>query len=602
MNRYFLYIILFGFLAACSQQTIQRTDSVDSEDLHVRQLENKKLAQQKFIDGSILESKGQYIDAIDKYLEALKLDPQPGILYSIAKDYYAVNKLSSAVRFAEQASRKEPTNVEYLNLLATIYSASHLDDSSSVIYNKIIALDSTNITAYFSLAQLEEAKRPSESIKLYKKIIDFIGPEWSVLIKLINLNERMGNIPETIRMVEELIKLDPSDLQLQKVLIESYIKEKEYDKALSRLNETALSFPDDLNLLDFKGRIFLAKGQWKEASAEYLKLVKNPNVSFENKIRVGTSFFAQSDKDSNNITIAKEVFEAINKDTSDWQVNAYLGEIEMRQKNDSLAIGYFKKATELAEWNAQVWQRLGGLLFDNRKYNDAITFLQKGVEKFPNDFVINLIYGLSLSQENQHTNAKIALENALKLNPDDPTVLSALGYTLNQLKEDDKALIHLNKALVIDPKNVQVISILGLIYESRKEYGISDSLYTVALKIDSGNILIMNNYAYSLSERGIQLDEALKMAKKVIAQEPKNASYLDTIGWIYFRLGNLEQAKENIQKASSMEEKNSTILDHLGDVYFKLGDKAKAKEIWNKALTLDENNVEIKQKIEKGEL
>jgi tetratricopeptide (TPR) repeat protein len=599
MKRYFYLIVILGLLAACSQETIKQTETQEQRE---SQFERQKLAQQNFIDGSVLEAQGKYNEAIDKYLEALKLDSKAGIFYSIAKNYYAINKLSSALRFARQAVNKDTTNTEYLNLLATIYGASHLEDSSATVYNRIITLDSTDVTAIYSLAQLQEAKRPSEAIRLYKKVIDVLGPEWSVLIRLIDLNERMGNIPETIKTVEELLKLNPSDLQLQKVLIESYIKVKDYDKALDRLNEAIVSYPDDANLLDYKGRIFLAKGDYKSASAEYLKLIKAPDLSFESKIHIGTSFFVQSDKDSNNILIAKEIFEAINKDTADWQVNAYLGEIGIKEKNDSLAIGYFKKASELAEWNAQVWQRLGGLLFDNRKYSEAVDLLQKGAEKFPNDFVINLIYGLSLSQENEHAKAKVALENALRLNPDDLTALSALGYTLNQLKEEDEALVHLNKALAIDPKNVQVIGILGLIYEGKKNFVASDSLYKIALQVDTSNALILNNYAYSLSERGLMLNEALKMAEKAIKQEPKNSSYLDTIGWIYFQLGKYEEAKENILKASLTEDKNATILNHLGDVYYKLGEKIKAKAFWIKALEFDENNEEIKLKIEKGEL
>ncbi len=602
MTKKIVFALIIALIAGCSQQVVKETGTSSDEEIQINQLDKQKLAQEKFIDGSILEIKGQYEAAINKYVEALKLDPQGGIFYSIAKDYYAMNKLSSALRFAQQAAHKEPSNVEYLNLLATIYSSSHMDDSSAITFNKIIGLDSTNVGAYFSLAQLEEAKRPSESLKLYKKIIDIVGPEWSVLVRLIDLNERMGNVTETIKTVEELLKLNPSNLQLQKALIDSYLKVKDYDKTLSKLNEALISFPDDPNLLEFKGKILLDKGEWNDASKEYIKLIKNPKISFETKIKMGASFLVTADKDSNNVHIAKNIFEAINKDTSDWQVNAYLGEIEIKEKNDSLAIGYFKKAADLAEWNAQVWQRLGGLLFDSRKYDEAITYLGKGVQKFPNDFVINLIYGLSLSQENQHAKAKVALENALKLNPDDVTTLSALGYTLNQLKEDDEALVPLNKALVIDPKNIQVLSILGLIYESKKEYNVSDSLYAQALKYDSSNALILNNFAYSLSERGIRLHEALEMSKKAVAQEPKNASYLDTIGWIYFMLNRFDLAKENIEKAASMEESNSTILGHLGDVYYKLGDKSKAVDYWKKALSLDENNSELKQKITKGEL
>ena len=147
-----------------------------------------------------------------------------------------------------------------------------------------------------------------------------------------------------------------------------------------------------------------------------------------------------------------------------------------------------------------------------------------------------------------------------------------------------------------------MISIIALIHETRKNYAVSDSLYTSAIKIDSTNILILNNYAYSLAERGIKLQEALSMAERAIEKEPKNSSYLDTIGWIYFKLGEYKKAKLNIEGSTKIEDNNATLLDHLGDVYFKLGNKTKALENWKKAYKIDSTKNEIKKKIEKGEL
>ncbi len=602
MKKLLTIIYITLLLAACSQEVVKQGDLGEKPLTRLSSEDRERIAKQNFIDGSILETKGQFNDAIAKYLVALEYDREAGIYYALAKNYLRLNKLSPALNYAQQAVKNDSGNIEYLTLLASIYTFSHLEDSSAAVYDQIIKLDPKEYTAYFSLAQIYEAKRPNEALKLYKKVIDIIGPEWSVLVRLIALNERMGNVQETVKMVAELLKLNPSNLQLQKVLIDAYIKTKEYDKALSMVNESLFSFPDDFDLLDLKGRVLIGKGEWKNASDEYLKLVANPQIGIEVKIRIGTSFFAASEKDSNNLSMAKKIFQTIDKDTADWQVNAYLGEIGIRQKQDSIAIEYFKKAATLAEWNAQVWIRLGGLLFDSRKYKDAVSYMSKAYSKFPNDFAVNLIYGLALSQENDHSKAKEALQRALKINPGDMTALSAMGYTLNQLKNNEEALVYLQKALSIDPNNIQVLSIAAMIHESKKEYKISDSLYTQALKLDSANALILNNYAYSLSERGIDLRNALEMSKKAVAQEPKNASYLDTIGWIYFKLDSLDAAQKNVEAAVNMEEKNATILDHLGDIYFKLGRKEKAKQLWDKAFGLDQTKTEIKRKIEKGEL
>lgn len=591
-----IILTLFGCSSNVNKNQYEDSNRIDNNS------NRKRIATEKFINGSILEQKGKYAEAVIEYLDALKFDQQPGIYYALAKNYYSLNKLSSAIQFAKKSIELESKNIEYLYLLASLYSSAQLPDSSVNVYERIVKLDSSDVKAYFQLAVLNESKRPSKSIDYYKKILNIIGPEWTVLVRLVDLNERMGNINETIKTVEQLSKLNPSDIQLIKVLIDSYIKNKEFEKALKLAEDSLISFPDDLGLVELKANIFLSQQKWKDAANEFMKLINSSEIDFENKLKIGTLFYAAAEKDSSNFEFAKQILNKIDKDTSDWQVNAYLGEIELSQKNDSSAINYFKKAASLAEWNSQIWIRLGGTLFDTRKYNDAIHLMKPAVEKFPNDFAINLIYGLSLAQENKHDAARIFLSKAYNINPNDLTVLSALGYSLNQLKLSDDALNYLDKALRIDPDNIQIISIAAMIYENKKSFVISDSLYNHALSLDSTNALILNNYAYSLSERNIHLDEALRMAQIALDAEPENSSYLDTIGWIFFQLGDYNKAKKYIEESIKIDQKSGTVFDHLGDIYFKLDDKKNALLNWKKALELEPDNKKYEEKIEKGEL
>lgn len=591
---------LILFVSACSSDLIKNSSSGEGDQ--IPNINYKRAAQEKFINGSILESKGEIEQAILEYLEASKLDPQSGIFYSLAKNYYKINKLSLALQNSRKSVQLEPENLDYLSLHASIYSSSRLEDSSKLVYEKILSIDSTNIAAYYQLGMLNEKSRPSYAISLYKKIIDIIGPEWNVLVRIIDLNERLGNVEETIKTFEELLNMNPSDLRLQKVIIESYMKLKKYDLARKLVDEALISFPNDASLLEMKAASFAEEENWKEAFQEYQLLVKNDDLTFENKIRIGSLFLTAVEKDSINLIHAKNIFEEVSKDSSDWQLNAYLGEIELRLKNDSLAIKYFSNAVRLAEWNNQLWIRLGSILYESGKYDLVLDILKKGTEIFPNDFVINLIFGLSLSQKNNHLGAKEFLTKAVKINSSDLTVLTALGFTLNQLKESDEALKFLGKALEISPSDVQVIGMTALIYDSKENYKSSDSLYSEALKIDPENSLILNNFAYSLADRGLQLEEAFKMIKKANEKEPNNSSYLDTMGWIYFRMGEFEKAKELIEKSIQKEPDNSTVIDHLGDVFYKLGNKKRAMEFWTKALQIEPDNNKLKQKIDKGEL
>ncbi|MCZ7613546.1 MAG: tetratricopeptide repeat protein [Ignavibacteriaceae bacterium] len=188
-------------------------------------------------------------------------------------------------------------------------------------------------------------------------------------------------------------------------------------------------------------------------------------------------------------------------------------------------------------------------------------------------------------------------KKAVELNPSDVNALSAYGFTLSQLNESDEAIEYLNRALKIDPNNVSVIGQLGLLYNNLNMMAESDSLYELALQIDSQNALINNNYAYSLSERNLQLDRALQMIEIAMAADSSNSSYLDTYGWIYFKLGNYNKAYYYIQKAIGVDgEGNAELLEHLGDVLYMLDRKEEAIDYWEKALKLDSANESLKKK------
>ncbi len=247
------------------------------------------------------------------------------------------------------------------------------------------------------------------------------------------------------------------------------------------------------------------------------------------------------------------------------------------------------------------WVTLGGLYFDNRYYEEAEVIMREAIELFPNDFAVNLILGLSLAQQNKTLESKEYLKTAVELNPSDLNSLSAYGFTLSQLQENEEAIRYLNQALRLDPANVNVLGQLGLIYNNLEMMAESDSLYELALQYDPQNALINNNYAYSLSERDLQLDRSLVMIEIAIAADSSNSSYLDTYGWIFYKLGEYDKAYYYIQKAIEVDgDGNAVLLEHLGDVLYMQGKKEEALSYWRKALELDSSNEVLINKVSTG--
>jgi tetratricopeptide (TPR) repeat protein len=600
MKKYIAFTLLTLLIIGCSGSEVSQTNSesikqvLDPETL-------KKNALEHFVNGSIAEAKGDYSTAIREFSNALDYDTSAGICFALAKNYFSVNKLGNALKYSRLSVQLDSTNTEYKLLLADVFIQARENDSAAVVLEKILAVDSTDINTYYKLARIYEDTRPLEAIKIYNRLIVIIGLDWNVLLRVAELYEKLGYKDKAAESVEGLLQIDPSNIALQKLAIDFYIRNGYNDKAMNMLDEMIEVMPDDIEAREKRAQIFIIQNDWEKASKEFRYIIEKPDVPLEAKVGIGATYFAKSFSDSTALPVAKEFFEAIDKDTTNWQVKLYLGAIALNEGNDSLAIENFKYVTENASWHVESWIRLGGLYFDNRRYEEAETMMREAVELFPNDFAVNLILGLSLAQQNKAAESKDYLKKAVELNPSDVNSLSAYGFTLSQLKENDEAVEYLKRALRLDPNNVNVIGQLGLIYNNLEMMAESDSLYELALQIDPQNALINNNYAYSLSERNLQLERALEMIEIAIAADSSNSSYLDTYGWIFFKLGEYAKAYYYIKKAIDVDGKaNAVLMEHLGDVLFMQGKKEEALDYWKKALELDSANEKLINKVSTG--
>ena len=142
---------------------------------------------------------------------------------------------------------------------------------------------------------------------------------------------------------------------------------------------------------------------------------------------------------------------------------------------------------------------------------------------------------------------------------------------------------------------------LAMTYDQNKEWEKSDELYAKLITLDDQDAQAYNNFAYSLVERGEDLDYALSLSQKAIEISPQTSAYLDTIGWIYYKLSDLEKAKEFISKAILYDDTSAVILEHYGDVLLELNEINEALIFYRKALLLNESNEDLILKISSNE-
>lgn len=147
-------------------------------------------------------------------------------------------------------------------------------------------------------------------------------------------------------------------------------------------------------------------------------------------------------------------------------------------------------------------------------------------------------------------------------------------------------------------QQANVLATLGLLYNRVGDMAASDQAYADAIDLDEDHAMALNNYAYSLASRGLRLDEARAMAQRAVNIDDTNASYLDTLGWVYYQQEEYETAATWLQRAIDTGQASATVYEHYGDVQHALGNTEAARSYWQQALDQAPDRDALRDKLE----
>jgi tetratricopeptide (TPR) repeat protein len=497
-------------------------------------------AQSLFIEGKTLELQYKYLPAIEYYRAALKYDKSQGIYFAISSVYYNLGNFRKALTEVNKALRLSPVNINYLEQKAGIYMG--LDDyqKAAGIYEQIIALDTNYTYGLYTLARIyQELNMPSKAIGIYEKITDRIGFDYDVLRRAYEIYYKYKEYDKCVEILENVLMLDPYDIVNRQQLAALYMKIENYDEAKKIYEELFALYPDDKNIQTELVKIYFKKNESEKGFENFSKILGKDSLTFEEKLQVGEIYYNLISEDKNAIEIAENIFtNLVENYPQEWLPYFYLGGIDIANKNEEEYVEKFLKAVEVGDTVKDSYIQIGFTFYNRGSNENAMVVYEKGLEVFPEDYRMNYLYGLVLQRVNKELDAIKFFEYALEKQPNE----------------------------------IAILSTLGLAYNNQKMFKKSEDTYERALSIDSGNALILNNYSYNLSERGVKLKKALSMAKIAIEKDPDNASYLDTIGWVYFKLRKYKSARKYIEKSLKINGSSAVVLEHLGDVYRALND------------------------------
>ena len=274
-----------------------------------------------------------------------------------------------------------------------------------------------------------------------------------------------------------------------------------------------------------------------------------------------------------------------------------------RSRNYKMAADLYEKVLELNPKHKRAWTYLGQSYVADGRLEKAESAYRKQVELSPYDEIVYNSLGLLYERMHKYDDAAAQYRKQIEINPLDRYAHRNLGLMLVRRRQFEQSIPELEQAVSINGEDAFVQQQLGNAYlkTGRKDKALET--YDKVLKA-SPIPQIWNNVAYALAEEKVSIDRARKYAEsavattiaalnslpldQVIEKGPRLsdslASYWDTLGWVYFQEGNLDEAEKYV-RASWEIAQGGEVGDHLAQIYQKREMKDRAVEMFAEAMS-----------------
>ena len=455
-----------------------------------------------------------------------------------------------------------------------------------------------------------------------------LDPEAStIIVSMAESYWKLGKAKKSEELLFNALNINPKDNEAREILANQYIYQNKHDKAIEQyrvLAENAIE--EDAKYLIALAKLVLSQNNINESISLFIKayekdksridiLEEAANLSLRSRqLEKATNLYKQLiDIDNNNsyylstyidlivmsgdydngIVALKSLIEIEGETTERL---SQLGILYYNTNRTVKAKPIFNKLISMDHFDATTMHFLSNIYIEQGILDSALIIANKIIDHHPSDPRGYLDAALTELNNENPIGAIEILEPVNRTFNNEFSIQYLLGSSYQQLEEYDKATVVLRQSLKIYPESRGARHTLAIASDALSYWNESDSLYEGLIESDTNDVQALNNYSYSLVERNIQLNKALAMAKKAIELEPNNAAYLDTIGWIYYKMDNVEKALSFIRKSVELDNNNAVVLEHLGDVLFSNNQIEEAMLFYLKALDIDKNNEILQQK------
>jgi tetratricopeptide (TPR) repeat protein len=564
MKQWLKYLLIVSTFISC-KSLFKKSKPISYDD--------RKKFDHLYYEASKQKALGNFDVAYKSFEQALKIDAaNHAVMYQLANINFKQKKLTDAIYWAEKSVKANPEyNHWYYGQLGQFYNKEGSFLKAAGVFEKMIDSEPGRVSNYTETAnQYLNAGKFTEAAKILNQYQDKFGVDEESARKLEQIYMQLKKPDKALAEILKLTIAYPDEVRFWGLLGETQMNLGKYEEA-KKSYEQILKL-DSNNGYAFFGLAELCRQKDDaKGSFEYLlKGFRDERVDMQNKLGVISSYYILLKKDKESKDQAFRLGEAL-IETHPTDALSYIvySDLLYAIADYGQSREYLLKSFEFETSDFRVWQKL--LTIDEKLDSSELIEMdsKRAIEYFPNVPVLYIYNGFSLN---------------------------ALGRYLEAVKISEEGL---SFAIQLEER-VQLHLTIADAYNSLKDHEKSDKAFDEILKLEPGNALALNNYAYYLSLRKTRLTDAGAMAKKALQKEPNNPSYLDTYGWVLFQLENFADAEKAVKKAMEFAPDNSEILEHYGDIIYKQGDSGKAMFYWKKAKENGGKSDELEKKINTG--
>jgi tetratricopeptide (TPR) repeat protein len=426
------------------------------------------------------------------------------------------------------------------------------------------------------------------------------------------LSLEMGRLDKALEMAQRLVELSPENPQAQYLLGNIRWARNEPAEARAAFEKTLELKPDFHEALFALGNLlsiespekarryledYLAQNPGNSAeaayqlslmaqrsgrladAATYLKrsIAQDP-ANLQSRIQLGQLYEMMRDTQS----AVAEYREVLQRDPDNVALLDHLGELLYAVDDAAGARGLFEKAKALAPANATTCLWLALLAEGDLKFDEAARHIRES-EALADDPSLHLRLSYYLTQGNRLEEAVEVLETAHKRWPDNTELAYFLALGYDDLRKPAKAIELLRAVVRGQPEHRDARFQLGAMYEKTGDIGKAEEQFRELLKVYPQDAAALNYLGYSLTDRGLKLDEAESFIRQAVGLDPQNGAYADSLGWVQFKRGRIEEALSQLRQAARLLPDDETIWDHVGDASEAVGDSTSAWSAWRTA-------------------